>query len=204
MSAVARWFQAGLILTAIWPAAAQIAILQIQVIEGEGTVHAPGSRSAHPLTVDVTDETGRPVEGAAVTFHLPENGPGGSFGNGLRTEVATTDARGRASAPSFQLNRTPGRFAIRIIASKEQARAGIESFQYVAELNSGAAAAPAARSATGRRWKWALAVVVAGGAVGGVIASRSKGNSSAPASASAQPPGTPVSIGTPVIAVTQP
>jgi len=167
-------------------------------------VHAPGSRSARPLTVTVTDETGRPVEGAAVTFHLPENGPGGSFGNGLRTEVATTDARGRASAPSFQLNRTPGRFAIRIIASKEQARAGMESFQYVAEINSGAASAPAAKSAASGRWKWALAALVAGGAVGGVVASRSRGNSGSPAPASAQPPATPVSIGTPVITVTPP
>jgi hypothetical protein len=180
--------------------AAQIAILQIRVIEGEGAVHGPGSRTARPLTVEVTDETGRPVEGAAVTFHLPENGPGGSFGNGLRTEVATTDARGRATAPSFQLNRTPGRFAIRVIASKEQARAGIESFQYVAEINSGAASAPPAKAATSGRWKWALAAVVAGGAVGGVIASRSRGNSSAPPS----PPAPSLSVGTPVITVTQP
>jgi hypothetical protein len=204
LNAIGAWFRAGLILTAIWPAEAQIAILRIQVVEGEGTVHGPGSRSARPLTVDVTDETGRPVEGAAVTFHLPENGPGGSFANGLRTEVATTDARGRASAPSFQLNRTPGRFAIRIIASKEQARAGMESFQYVAEVNSGAGSAPTAKTAAGGRWKWALAAAVAGGALGGIVATRSRGNSSAPASASGQPPATPVSIGTPVITVTPP
>jgi hypothetical protein len=187
--------------TAIWPVEAQIAILQIQVVEGEGTVHAPGSRSARPLTVNVTDETGRPVEGAAVIFHLPENGPGASFGNGLRTEVATTDARGRASAPSFQLNRTPGRFAIRIIASNEQARAGMESFQYVADTNSGAASVPRAKAAATGRWKWALAAAVAGGAVGGVLASRSRGNSSTPASASSQPP---VSIGAPIITVMPP
>jgi len=190
--------------TANSPAAAQIAILQIQVIEGEGIVHVPGSRSAHPLTVDVTDGTGHPVPGAAVTFHLPENGPSGSFGNGLRTEVATTDARGRASAPGLQLNRTPGRFAIRVVASKEQARAGIELFQYVAGTNGGAASAPAARPATSGRWKWALAAIIVGGAAGGVIASRSRGNSSTSASSPAQPTGAPVSIGTPVITVTPP
>jgi len=67
------------------PALAQVAILQIRVIEGEGAVHLPGSRSPRPITVEITEETGKPVAGAAVSFHLPEGGPGGAFVNGLRT-----------------------------------------------------------------------------------------------------------------------
>src|ERR1044071_5355988 len=90
-------------------AIAQVAILQIQLVEGEGAVHAPGSRSSRPLTVEVTDETGKPVPGAAVSFHLPEDGPGGAFGNGLRTEVATTDSHGRACLHGLQLNRSEER-----------------------------------------------------------------------------------------------
>lgn len=112
---------------------AQIAILQIQVVEGEGGVHAPGTRSLKPLTISVTDETGRPVDRAAVSFHLPDDGPGGLFPNGLRTEVILTDGRGRASIDSLKWNRTPGRFQICIVAAREQARAGIVSFQYIGE-----------------------------------------------------------------------
>ena len=48
-------------------ALAQVAILQIKVVEGEGAVHPPGARSPRPLTIEITDETGRPVPGAAVT-----------------------------------------------------------------------------------------------------------------------------------------
>ena len=54
---------------------AQVAILQIQVTGGEGSVHAPGARDARAIAVVVTDETGRPVDGAAVSFHLPDQGP---------------------------------------------------------------------------------------------------------------------------------
>jgi len=152
------------------PALAQVAILQIRVIEGEGAVHLPGSRSTRPITVEITEETGKPVPGAAVSFHLPEDGPGGAFVNGLRTEVVITDARGRASLHGLLANRIPGRFQIRILASKEQARAGTVSFQYVAEPRGGVTAASA--SPAGRR-KWiVVAAAVAGGAVAGFVATR--------------------------------
>src|SRR5436190_9360824 len=137
---------AALAVTLVCPAIAQVAILQIQVLEGDGAVHAPGSRSSRPLIVAITDETGRPVSGAAVSFHLPEEGPGGAFANGLHTDVAVTDAQGRVALHGLQVNRVPGRFQIRVIANKEQARAGVMSSQYVAELHSGAAAAGAPRS----------------------------------------------------------
>jgi len=68
-----------------------------------------------------------------VSFHLPDNGPGGTFTNDLRTDVATTDARGRCTVRAFQANRPSGRFQIRIVASKEQARAATVSFQYIGE-----------------------------------------------------------------------
>jgi hypothetical protein len=92
------------------PALAQVAILQIRVIEGEGAVHLPASRSSRAITVEITEETGKPVAGAAVSFHLPEDGPGGTFVNGLRTEVVLTDSSGHASLHGLQANRVPGRF----------------------------------------------------------------------------------------------
>jgi len=184
---------------------AQIAILQIKVVEGEGAVHLPGVRSARPLTVEVTDETGRPVPGAAVSFHLPESGPGGTFANGLRTEIVIADAHGRATLKGFLANRTPGRFQLRILASREQARAGIVSFQYVAELKSPAAtsASPAAHGAARSR-KWlAIGAGLAGGAVVALLASR--GGSSSPPSPAAPPVVTPtLTIGAPTISVGKP
>ena len=119
---------------------AQVAVLQIKVLEGEGAVHPAGARIAHPLTVEVTDETGRPVAGAAVSFQLPPEGPSGLFSNGLRTDLILTAAAGRASIHSVQLNRTGGQFRIRITAVKEQARAGAVSTQFIGENRSGAPA----------------------------------------------------------------
>jgi hypothetical protein len=195
-------------------AAAQVAILRIQVMEGEGAVNAPGSRAAHPLAVQVTDETGQPVEGAAVSFHLPEEGPGGTFGNGLRTEVAITDARGRVTLRTLQLNRTPGRFAIRIVASKEQARAGMVTFQYIAEAagstrvsrNTPAASRSAPR-ASHRVLKWVALAVLAGAAAtaGAVLAGKSSGaTSSSAASAATATTASGIAIGAPSLTVGKP
>ncbi|HKE24122.1 MAG TPA: hypothetical protein VKB88_17275 [Bryobacteraceae bacterium] len=64
------------------------------MVDGEGAVHVPGARATRLLTVEVTDETGEPAEGAAVSSHLPKDGPSGTFSNSLRTDVATTDSHG--------------------------------------------------------------------------------------------------------------
>jgi hypothetical protein len=185
----------------LWAAGAlaQVAILQIRVIEGEGAVHQPGSRSSRPITVEITDETGKPVAGVAVSFHLPEDGPSGAFVNGLRTEIVISDARGRASLHGLLANRLPGRFQIRILASKEQARAGTVSFQYVAESAGGVSrvtAAPGIR----RRWI-VVAAAVAGGAVAAIVAARAGAASPA---ATPVAPVPPISIGSPTISVGRP
>lgn len=175
-------------------ASGQVATLQIRVVEGEGSVHPPGMRTVRPLTVEVTDEAGKPVPNAAVSFHVPDEGPGGSFLNGLRTTVATTGADGRASVRGLQVNRLPGRFQIRIFASKEQARAGVVSFQAVGSAP--AAAAPA-------RGKWAvLAALAGGGAVAGWLAAGR--SSAAPAAAIPVPSQPTVTVGTPSITVGTP
>lgn len=202
---------AALVLALAGPATAQVAILQIHVVEGEGAVHPPGSRLARPLVVEITDETGKPVEGAAVSFHLPDDGPTGVFVNGLRTDVSTTDAAGRAVLRGVTLNRTAGRFQIRIVASKEQARAGVISFQYIAEPRSGAATASAARaplapqstaSRSGRTRWLIVAALVGGGAAAGILGA-GRSNGSAPAAA-APPPAATLTIGPPTSTVGKP
>jgi len=183
-------------------ALAQVAILHIQVMEGEGAVNQPGSRAARPLIVEITDETGKPVAGAAVSFHLPEDGPGGAFASGLRTDVALTDDRGRAACHSVQWNRTPGKFAIRIVASRDQARAGAVSFQYVAEPKAGATAKPAPRMNAsllrGFR-KWVAVAALAGGAAAvGVLAADRSGSSGSNSTVTAPAIGAPaITIGKP-------
>lgn len=139
-------------------AMAQIAVLQIKIVEGEGAVHAAGARASKPLTVEVTDESGRPVAGAAVSFQLPPDGPSGLFSNGLRTDLVLTDSAGRAAIHSIQFNRSAGQFRIRITAVKEQARAGAVSTAYISESHAeshngvtanSAKGAPAAAAPTG-------------------------------------------------------
>ena len=191
-------------------AVAQIAVLHIRVIEGEGAINPAGSHNARPLTVEVTDETGRPVEGASVSFHLPEEGPSGTFGNGLRTDVTVTDGRGRANLHTMQLNRTPGRLAIRIVASKENARAGMVSFQYIADPKDGTGPATSAKSGPSFMHgplKWVVAAAVAGGAAAaGVLLAGKSGSAPAPASApsATTTSSTGITIGSPSLSVGKP
>jgi hypothetical protein len=121
-------------------AIAQDSALHIKVVAGDGVQNAAGSHGK-PLTVEVTDATGRPVAGARVSFQVPEEGPGGLFANGLRTDIAITDSNGRATAHGLQLNRVAGSVAIRITAAKEQQRAGTIARQFIgnAETATGSA-----------------------------------------------------------------
>ncbi len=168
-------------------------------MEGEGAVHAAGSRSTLPLTVEVTDETGKPIEHAAVSFHLPDDGPGGTFLNGLRTDVATTDAAGRARVRGLQWNRIPGPFRIRIVASVDQVRAGLVSFQYIeGPVLSAHAASAASRGPS----KWLIAAaLVAGGAAAGILFAHSGATATPTAAATATPI---LTIGAPTITVVKP
>ena len=196
-------------------AVAQIAILQIKVLEGEGAVHPAGARVSRPLTVQITDEMGRPVAGAAVSFQLPAAGPGGLFSNGLRTDLALTDAAGRAGIRAMQLNRTGGQFRIRITAVKEQARAGIVSFQYINGPSADQPAAPVPEGSTarspgitpttakmgrriGKKWMVLAALAAGGGAAFLGVSRAASGAQKSTASSSS------VSVGAPTITVGHP
>src|SRR5713226_9412478 len=111
--------------------AAQPTGLRITVVAGEGAEHVAGSRGSKPLTIQVSDEVGRPVADSRVSFQLPGDGPSGVFANGLRTELAITDAMGRASVRTFQLNKIAGALSLRITVAKDGARAGVIVRQYV-------------------------------------------------------------------------
>ncbi len=195
-------------------------IIQLKVVEGEGTVYRTGARAARGLTVLVTDEAGKPVPNASVSFRLPDSGPSGLFNSGLRTEIVTTGADGRASVGGMQWNKTAGPIEIRITAIKDQARAGIITTQYLNETalpQAAPRAAPQAASETTSqaspqagsvgvfkashrsKTKWlVIGLLVGGAAAAGMVFAQSHGSSPAAAS----PAG--ISIGTPSIIVGQP
>ncbi len=114
---------------------AQNNALHITIVSGEDATHAAGAHVAKPITIEVTDAAGQPVEGARTSFQLPEEGPGGVLSSGLRTDLAVTDSRGRATLRGFQLNRTAGQFNVRVTVAKEQARAGIVVRQRIGEVS---------------------------------------------------------------------
>ena len=174
------------------------AVIELRVLDGEGAVYALGSRATRGITVQVTDETGQPVESAAVSFRLPEDGPGGTFASGLRTEIVTTKADGRATVWGMKWNRTAGAFQVRVTVAKGQARAGIVVSQYLSDKVVAGAGSNGQFHASHSYRKWLLvAAAVGGAAMGGLVLGERKSAATTPANA----PGPP-SIGTPVIVIT--
>ena len=177
-------------------------IVQLRVVEGEGITYRTGTRATRGLTVLVTDESGRPLDMASVSFRLPDQGATGTFSSGLRTEVVTTGPDGRASVWGMQWNKTSGTVEIHITAVKEQARAGIVSTQYLNDSVTPTAGGEGVFTAShgGHKWLWiaAIAGLAAGGGYAGYALTRS-GPSNSPNPAVAG-----LSIGAPSITVGHP
>ena len=176
------------------------AILLIRILEGEGAVYPIGSRATRGVTVQVTDETGKPVDSAAVVFRLPEDGPTGTFSSGTRTEVVTTGPDGRANVWGMQWNRLPGPLEVRITAAKGQARAGTVSGMYL----SNALVSSEPRQSKVHSWRshkkiW-IGAGIAAAAFVGTAAISSRGTPSAGSAAGVNAP----QIGTPSIIIGKP
>jgi len=181
-------------------------ILLIRVVDGEGAVYPIGSRATRGVTVQVTDETGKPVDHAAVVFRLPADGPSGTFSSGMQTEVAATTGDGRANVWGMQWNRVTGPLEIRITAAKGQARAGTVCGLYLTASESRNAEPRIAGQSQGvlSRWRnhkkiW-IGVGVAAAAFVGVAAVSSRGTPSVGAAAGVNAP----QIGTPTIIIGKP
>jgi len=174
-------------------------IVQLKVVEGDGAAYRTGTRATHGLTVLVTDETGKPIDMATVSFRLPDGGATGTFNSGLRTEIVTTGPDGRASIWGMQWNKTSGPVEIRITAIKEQARAGIISTQYLSDslaANSGGEGVFTA-SHGGHKWLWIAGVAALGVGAGAAYFLLKKPSSPSTTSTAA------VSVGTPSVIVGQ-
>jgi hypothetical protein len=176
--------------------------LQIKVMEGDGATYAPGSRATRGVVVVVTDENGRPVDGATVGFVLPMDGPGGEFVTGGRTAIMTTRADGKATIWGMRWNRIAGPLEIRVTAVKGQARGGITLMQYL--VGDAASKSPSASGSGGGSHKW-LWIVLAGAAAAGAGGFAAlKGGSGSSASSSTSASASAVQIGTPSISLGRP
>lgn len=181
-------------------------VLQIQVVEGEGAVIAAGARVTHGLAVRTTDELGKPVPGALVSFRLPEDGPSGVFLSGLATEVVAAGEDGVAWLPTVRWNRVPGPVQIRVVAVKEQSRAGTVVPLHLSAGGDGASGyregQPRAslRAPSKRSKRWIVVGLVAAGAAGvGFSTGWASGPRREPASGTGSP-----RVGPPVISLGRP
>lgn len=132
-----------------------------------------GSRATRGIAVEITDETGKPVEGAAVSFQLPADGPSGVFSNGSRSEIVTTKPDGSAAVWGMQWNRAAGAFEVRITAVKGTARAGIVCPQYLSA--SKAEPAGGGLHLGSHKWLW-IGVAIGGGVGAGALLAGRAGN----------------------------
>jgi hypothetical protein len=175
------------------------AILRIRVIEGEGVAYPLGGRATRGVTILVTDETGKPIQGVTVSFRLPDEGPSGTFSSGSRAEIGLTKSDGKASAWGMQWNRTEGPFEIRITAVKGQARAGTVCPVYLSKASMETDSPAPMKLSRSHKWLW-ITVAVAGGAGVAVAIAALTRKSPLPAG----PTATPTTIGTPTIAIGAP
>ena len=169
-------------------------ILQVQVVEGDGMIYAPGTRAVKGITVRVTDEVGRPVSAAAVSFRLPDDGATGVFQNNSKAEIAATTADGRASIWGMRWGKVAGTVTIRITAAKGATRAGTLATQIISTDASAVggqliSANPKAGKihmggAGGKKWMW-FGLAAAGAAGGGLAAYEMTKNGSSSGSAAA-------------------
>jgi hypothetical protein len=174
------------------------AVLTIRVVQDSGPVHIVGSRGSAVLTVEVIDETGKPVENAAVSFRLPASGPGGVFSSGLATDVAITGRDGRVALSKVRFNKTAGPFEIRVTAVKGQIRAGTVIARQLASSEDARTASQAAYRGPRKRLK--VILLVAGAAAGSVAAGLALGRRSSTPVSSADS----LSIGVPTVTIGTP
>ena len=164
--------------------------LRIVIIDGDGAINNIRKRTAREPIVEVQDQNNRPIAGAAVTFQLPNDGPGGVFSGGSKTSTVITDANGRAIARGFQPNKLTGKFQIQVDASLHGYAPASAA---VAQTNVAAVAAGAAVGAGVSAKVIVVLVAVGAAAAGGTavaLTAKGKSNPSTPPA-----PGTTISAG---------
>ena len=158
--------------------------IQIVIVEGEGAINNVKERLNREIIVQVDDQNHKPVAGAAVSFFLPNDGPGGTFANGTNSLTTTTNAQGRAVARGIQFNGQAGAMQIRVAASYAGRTASIVVNQ--SNVLSGASTGGGRSSGSaggGMSLSTKLLIIgaiVGGGVAAGVLVGSRGGSSSTP------------------------
>jgi hypothetical protein len=155
------------------------------------------------VVVQVTDETGKPVADATVSFRLPDQGPTGEFSSGGRMEIVKTGADGRAEVWGMQWGKQTGSLEMKITAAKGQTRGGVVCPLYLSDapvLKTGQDrdAGPVHKVSHSKKKLWIGIALAAGASLAVAGAARKPGAPSAPAAVSAP------TISTPTISITHP
>ncbi len=174
---------------------AQSLTLQIRVPAEAPVARIAGARTLG-VTVQVADQSGKPVSGAVVTFRMPDEGPSGSFGDGLSSAIVVTGPDGRATTSPVRWGPLSGVCEIRVAAAAKGVSTGTTLPVEISELK---ATVTTVHSSTGSglSYKWILiaAAAGAGAAVGLAMGHGHSTSSSSPA---------PVQIGSPTVTITAP
>jgi hypothetical protein len=170
--------------------------LKIVVVEGEGAINNIQLGAGKEPSVEVRDESERPVSGAKVTFTLPERGPGGTFFGASRTVTVPTNEQGRATATGFRPNLQEGRFQIQVTAAAGEKTATTVITQSNA-LPTGGLNRVAPKKGFGRGK--IIGILVAVGIAAGIAAAASRDEETTTATTAAGTSITPgvISVGTP-------
>jgi hypothetical protein len=144
--------------------------ISIRVMQGDNAINSIRMRRGHDPVVQVFDSSGEPLANATVSFLLPASGPSATFGDSGLSLTVQTDNRGMAVGRGLIPNRLEGQFRIRATASARGESASATLTQTNAE-------APT----TSSKSKWiALAAVLGGAAVGGIVLGTRGGSSDTP------------------------
>jgi hypothetical protein len=151
--------------------------LKIFVLEGNGAVnYIPDGHGTTPV-VEVRDDNGFPVSGAAVEFRLPEKGPGGDFPNGEHTLSTVTNLAGQVQAP-FTVRPLPGAFSVQVSAKIDTRSASA----LITQVNTLKASEAAKTTTKAHHWykNWKILAIIGAGVVvvAVVLATRGGGSKS--------------------------
>jgi hypothetical protein len=171
------------------PAASKI---HVDILEGDGQIINIKARVNPAPVVQVVDDQNQPIQGALVVFFLPSQGPGGTFPDGSRNLTVSTDRNGHATAAGIVPNTQTGQFSIRASASYQGQTASAD----ITQVNVSGISASGTGGGGLSAKAWILIGVVAGAAVGGVLAARSAGGSG---SSTAGNTGIVITAGTPTV-----
>jgi hypothetical protein len=157
------------------PAAnAPVSKIRVDILEGDGQIINIKARINPAPVVQVMDDKNQPVQGVLVVFFLPSQGPGGTFPDGSRNLTVSTDRSGHATAAGIVPNNQTGQFSIRVSASYQGQTASAE----ITQVNVSGVSASGTGGGGLSAKAWILIGVVAGAAVGGILAARGGGSGS--------------------------